>query len=343
MDYVSKAPEGFEIYASTENCPVAAFGSEEKGIYGVQFHPEVNHTQFGQQILRNFLYGVCHASGDWTMHSFAQTAVEDIRKKVGNGKVLLALSGGVDSSVVAALMNRAIGKNLICIFVDHGLLRKNEGDDVVRIFGKEFDMNLTRVNAQERFLSKLAGVSEPEKKRKIIGEEFIRVFEEEAKKIGKVEFLAQGTIYPDVVESGAGEAALIKSHHNVGGLPEYVDFEEIIEPLSLIHIYILLQILEDGRLTDSHGRTVDFKNTVIIMTSNIGASRIGAKGKIGFGQAEEDSSGYEHMKENMMEELKRSFRPEFLNRIDDIIVFHKLDEEDTPVSYTHLDVYKRQT
>ena len=156
MDYVSKAPEGFEIYASTENCPVAAFGSEEKGIYGVQFHPEVNHTQFGQQILRNFLYGVCHASGDWTMHSFAQTAVEDIRKKVGNGKVLLALSGGVDSSVVAALMNRAIGKNLICIFVDHGLLRKNEGDDVVRIFGKEFDMNLTRVNAQERFLSKLA-------------------------------------------------------------------------------------------------------------------------------------------------------------------------------------------
>ncbi len=231
MNYVSKAPEGYEIYASTESCPVAAFGNAEKNIYGVQFHPEVNHTQFGQQILRNFLYEVCHASGDWTMHSFAERAVEEIREKVGNGKVLLALSGGVDSSVVAVLLHRAIGKNLTCIFVDHGLLRKNEGDEVVRIFGKEFDINLKRVDAEERFLSKLAGVSEPEQKRKIIGEEFIRVFEEEAKKVGKVQFLAQGTIYPDVVESGSGDAALIKSHHNVGGLPDYVDFEEIIEPL----------------------------------------------------------------------------------------------------------------
>ena len=188
MDYVSKAPEGFEIYAFTENCPVAAFGSEEKGIYGVQFHPEVNHTQFGQQILRNFLYGVCHASGDWTMHSFAQTAVEDIRKKVGNGKVLLALSGGVDSSVVAALMNRAIGKNLICIFVDHGLLRKNEGDDVVRIFGKEFDMNLTRVNAQERFLSKLAGVSEPEKSARSSGKSSFVSLKKRQKRLEKLNF-----------------------------------------------------------------------------------------------------------------------------------------------------------
>ena len=231
MNYVSKAPVGYEIYASTSSCPVAAFGNEEKSIYGVQFHPEVNHTQFGQQILRNFLYEVCHASGDWTMHSFAERAIEEIREKVGDGKVLLALSGGADSSVVAVLLHRAIGKNLTCIFVDHGLLRKNEGDEVVQIFGKEFDINLKRVDAEERFLSKLAGVSEPEKKRKIIGEEFIRVFEEEAKKVGKVEFLAQGTIYPDVVESGSGDAALIKSHHNVGGLPDYVDFEEIIEPL----------------------------------------------------------------------------------------------------------------
>ena len=231
MDYVSKAPEGFAVSAQTANCPVAAFGSDEKRIYGVQFHPEVMHTVNGTQILRNFLYSVCHAKGDWTMASFAVTAVEEIRKRVGNKKVLLALSGGVDSSVAAVLLHKAIGKNLMCIFVDHGLLRKNEGDEVMQVYQGEYDMNITRVNAQERFLSRLAGVAEPEAKRKFIGEEFIRVFEDEAKKVGKVDFLAQGTIYPDVIESGKGDAALIKSHHNVGGLPDYVDFEEIIEPL----------------------------------------------------------------------------------------------------------------
>lgn len=231
MDYISKAPEGFAVLAATANCPVAAFGNDAKKIYGVQFHPEVRHTVQGMQILKNFLYGVCGAKGDWTMKSYAATAVEQIRRKVGAKKVLLALSGGVDSSVAAVLLHRAIGKNLICIFVDHGLLRKNEADEVEEVFCRTYDMNFTRVCAQERFLKKLAGHREPEEKRKIIGEEFIRVFEEEAKKIGKVDFLAQGTIYPDVVESGKGEAALIKSHHNVGGLPDTVDFDEIIEPL----------------------------------------------------------------------------------------------------------------
>ena len=231
MDYISKAPEGFAVLAATANCPVAAFGNDAKKIYGVQFHPEVRHTVQGMQILKNFLYGVCGAKGDWTMKSYAATAVEQIRRKVGDKKVLLALSGGVDSSVAAVLLHRAIGKNLICIFVDHGLLRKNEADEVEEVFCRTYDMNFTRVCAQERFLKKLAGHREPEEKRKIIGEEFIRVFEEEAKKIGKVDFLAQGTIYPDVVESGKGDAALIKSHHNVGGLPDTVDFDEIIEPL----------------------------------------------------------------------------------------------------------------
>lgn len=231
MDYVSKAPVGFSVLASTKNCPVAAFGDSLRRIYGVQFHPEVRHTQFGMQILKNFLYEVCGAQGDWTMASFAESAVAQLRERIGEKKVLLALSGGVDSSVAAVLLHRAIGKNLTCIFVDHGLLRKDEGDEVERVYGREFNMNIQRVDASERFLSRLAGVVEPEQKRKIIGEEFIRVFEEEAKKIGKVDFLAQGTIYPDIVESGAGDAALIKSHHNVGGLPDYVDFEEIVEPL----------------------------------------------------------------------------------------------------------------
>lgn len=231
MDYISMVPNGFEILATTNSCPVAAYGNDQKKIYGVQFHPEVMHTVNGQVLLDNFLKKVCGAKGDWTMASYAITAVEEIKKKVDDKKVLLALSGGVDSSVAAVLLHKAVGKNLICIFVDHGLLRKDEGDEVERVFRKEYDINMIRVNAGERFLAKLKGVVEPEKKRKIIGEEFIRVFEEEAKKIGKVDFLAQGTIYPDVVESGAGDAALIKSHHNVGGLPDYVDFEEIIEPL----------------------------------------------------------------------------------------------------------------
>ena len=231
MDYISMVPTGFSTLATTNRCPVAAYGNDQRKIYGVQFHPEVMHTVNGQVLLDNFLKKICGAKGDWTMASYAITAVDEIKKRVGDKKVLLALSGGVDSSVAAVLLHKAIGKNLICIFVDHGLLRKDEGDEVERVFRKEYDINMIRVNAGERFLTKLKGVKEPEKKRKIIGEEFIRVFEEEAKKIGKVDFLAQGTIYPDVVESGAGDAALIKSHHNVGGLPDYVDFEEIIEPL----------------------------------------------------------------------------------------------------------------
>ena len=205
----------------------------EKKLYGVQFHPEVSHTQNGNEFLRRFLYDVCGCNGDWNMESYAKTAIEEARAKIGDGKVLLALSGGVDSSVVAALLSRAVGDKLTCIFVDHGLMRKNEGDEVEAAFaGRE--LNFVRVNAEDRFLSKLAGVDDPEKKRKIIGEEFIRVFEEEAKKIGAVDFLAQGTIYPDIIESGLGDAAVIKSHHNVGGLPDYVDFKEIIEPLRLL-------------------------------------------------------------------------------------------------------------
>ena len=205
----------------------------EKKVFGFQYHPEVEHTENGSGMLRNFLYNVCGAVGDWSMKDYCNTAIEQVRQKVGDGKVLLALSGGVDSSVVAKLLSKAIGNQLTCIFVDHGLMRKNEGDEIEAVFGNG-DINFVRVNAEERFLSKLAGVSEPERKRKIIGEEFIRVFEEEAKKIGKVDFLAQGTIYADVVESGTGDAAVIKSHHNVGGLPDYVDFKEIIEPLRLL-------------------------------------------------------------------------------------------------------------
>lgn len=234
FDRIAEAAPGFEVVAHTADCPIAATQKVEKKLYAVQFHPEVLHTINGTQMIYNFVRGVCGCAGTWKMDSFVENAIKEVREKVGDGKVLLALSGGVDSSVLAALLAKAIGKQLTCVFVDHGLLRKNEGDEVEGVFGKNgsFDINFVRVNAQDRYYSKLAGVTEPERKRKIIGEEFIRVFEEEAKKIGKVDFLAQGTIYPDVVESGlGGESAVIKSHHNVGGLPDYVDFKEIIEPL----------------------------------------------------------------------------------------------------------------
>jgi GMP synthase (glutamine-hydrolysing) len=229
--YVDTAPQGFAVCATTKSCPVAAFCDVEKKLYAVQFHPEVVHTRFGNEILKNFLYNVCSASGGWTMDSYADTAVKEIQKRVGDGRVLLGLSGGVDSSVAAVLLDRAVGDKLTCIFVDHGLLRKDEARQVEEVFKCAYGMKLICVDASERFISKLKGVTEPEQKRRIIGEEFIRVFEAEAKKIGAVDFLAQGTIYPDVIESGKGHAATIKSHHNVGGLPDYVDFKEIIEPL----------------------------------------------------------------------------------------------------------------
>ncbi len=232
-DYISKAPEGFTVTAHTENCPVAAMENPERKLYAVQFHPEVNHTQCGLTILNSFLKNVCGCTGDWTMGNYAKTAIAQIREKVGDGRVLLALSGGVDSSVCAALLSRAVGKKLTCIFVDHGFLRKNEGDEVEAAFADK-DINFIRVNAKAAFMEKLNGVSDPETKRKTIGEEFIRAFERESKKLGTVDFLAQGTIYPDVIESGTGDAAVIKSHHNVGGLPDYVDFKEIIEPLRLL-------------------------------------------------------------------------------------------------------------
>ena len=229
-DYISKAPKGFKITASTDVCPVAAMEDEERHIYGVQFHPEVEHTPFGQKMLSNFLHDICGLGNSWSMTAFAQDKIAEIKKLCGDKKVLCALSGGVDSSVAAMIVHKAIGHNLTCIFVDHGLLRKDEGDTVERVFKQEFDMNIIRVNAQDRFLGKLYGVSDPEKKRKIIGEEFIRVFEEEAKKVGEIDYLVQGTIYPDVVESGTETSATIKSHHNVGGLPEDMEFE-LIEPL----------------------------------------------------------------------------------------------------------------
>lgn len=232
-DYIKTLPEGFRSVAHSDKCPYGAIENPEKKFYGTQFHPEVNHTEQGFDMLGNFLYNVCGCKGDWTMEGYAETATRELREKIGGGKALLALSGGVDSSVACKLLANAIGSQLTCIFVDHGLMRKNEGDEVEAAFAGS-GVNFVRVNAGERFLSKLAGVTEPEAKRKIIGEEFIRVFEEEAKKIGKVDYLVQGTIYPDVIESGLGDAAVIKSHHNVGGLPDYVDFKEIIEPLRLL-------------------------------------------------------------------------------------------------------------
>ena len=235
-DYIAAAPAGFTITAKTPVCPVAGMEDRSRGLYAVQFHPEVMHTVEGKKMLRNFVYNVCRCAGDWKMDSFVQTTVAALREKIGSGKALCALSGGVDSSVAAVLLSKAIGKQLTCVFVDHGLLRKNEGDEVAAVFGPDgpYNVNFIRVNAKDRFYAKLKGVTEPEQKRKIIGEEFIRVFEEEAKKIGKVDYLVQGTIYPDVIESGLGKSAVIKSHHNVGGLPDFVDFKEIVEPLRLL-------------------------------------------------------------------------------------------------------------
>lgn len=229
--HVDSLPGGFRVLAHTPCCPAAAMGDSEKKLYGVQFHPEVMHTPRGKKILENFLYSICGCSGDWKMSSFVNEQIQALREKLKDGSVLCALSGGVDSSVASVLLNRAAGRKLICIFVDHGLLRKHEAEQVEKVFRDRFDIRLIKVDARSRFLDRLRGVCDPEKKRKIIGREFIRVFEEEAGKLGKVDFLAQGTIYPDVVESGTGDAAVIKSHHNVGGLPEHVDFKEIIEPL----------------------------------------------------------------------------------------------------------------
>lgn len=233
-DYISRAPEGFVVTAKTADCPCASMEDAANKIYAVQYHPEVEHTQFGSDILRNFLYNVCQCENTWKMDTYTRDTIASLKEKIGDKKALCALSGGVDSTVAAVMMQKAIGSNLVCIFVDHGLLRKNEGDEVERMCRDKFNMNFIRVDAKDRFLEKLKGILEPEQKRKIIGEEFIRVFEEEAKKIGKVNYLVQGTIYPDIIESGSGASAVIKSHHNVGGLPSVVDFDEIVEPLRLL-------------------------------------------------------------------------------------------------------------
>ena len=233
-DYVRRVPEGFTVDAVTEHCPCAAMSDASRGIYAVQFHPEVTHTEFGKQILHNFLYEICGVKGDWTMDSFVSRAVERYRRELEGKTALLALSGGVDSLVAAVLLHQAIGDRLTCVFVDHGLMRKDEGDIVEQTLRSRFRMNLVRINAEERFLGRLSGITEPERKRKIIGEEFIRVFEEESRKLGRINVLVQGTIYPDVIESGAGDASVIKSHHNVGGLPEKIGFEAIVEPLRLL-------------------------------------------------------------------------------------------------------------
>ena len=232
-DYISQVPEGFKVTSKTAKCVTATMDNDEKKLYGLQFHPEVTHSEHGQNMLKTFVIDICGCKGDWKMSSFVENAIAEIKEKVGDGKALCALSGGVDSSVAAVLMSKAIGKQLTCVFVDHGLLRKNEAEEVEAVFGPDgpYDLNFIKVDARERFYEKLKGVTDPETKRKIIGEEFIRVFEEEAKKIGAVDYLVQGTIYPDIIESGLGKSAVIKSHHNVGGLPDYVDFKEIIEPL----------------------------------------------------------------------------------------------------------------
>ncbi len=230
-DFISEAPENYRIIATTDKCPCAGMQDEENRIYGIQFHPEVAHTEYGKTILHNFVFEICRCSGDWKMDDFIDSSIKRYRSELKNKKVLLALSGGVDSSVAAVLLSKAIGNNLTCVFVDHGLLRKNEGDKVEEVFRKNYDLNLVRINAQNQFLDKLKGITEPEEKRKIIGAEFIRVFEEAAAIIGKVDVLAQGTIYPDVIESGKGASATIKSHHNVGGLPDVISFEQIVEPL----------------------------------------------------------------------------------------------------------------
>ena len=232
-DYLAIIPEGFRLAANTAVCPTAAICDVERRFYGVQFHPEVNHTEYGARMLHNFLYKICGADGDWTMSDFREQTVASIREEVGTGSVLLALSGGVDSSVAAALISEAVGDQLTCVFVDHGLMRKDEGEEVEAAFSGR-RLQFIRIDAEERFLSRLAGVTEPEQKRRVIGEEFIRVFEEAGRRIGSADYLAQGTIYPDVIESGAGKAAVIKSHHNVGGLPASVDFKKILEPLRML-------------------------------------------------------------------------------------------------------------